>query len=217
MTHTKIDWCDFTWNPVWGCLHNCPFCYARGIARRFGKQVANRDDFKPTWIQANFDRPMPRKPSRIFVNSMSDVAFWNPEWIVAVKERMAVHPEHLFLILTKGKQRNTWSANNVLFGGTSVDQTALDILPSDRDFVSVEPIFGPVSLGRSGLRWVIVGAETGNRKGKVIPEKQWIESIRLQCRELDVPLFEKHNLETVMGSALVREYPTVKNDNSSPV
>ena len=33
---TKIDWADATWNPVTGCLHGCEYCYARGIARRFG-------------------------------------------------------------------------------------------------------------------------------------------------------------------------------------
>lgn len=34
--NTKIDWCDTTWNPVTGCLHGCEYCYARGIALRFG-------------------------------------------------------------------------------------------------------------------------------------------------------------------------------------
>lgn len=34
--NTKIDWCDATWNPVTGCLHGCEYCYARGIAERFG-------------------------------------------------------------------------------------------------------------------------------------------------------------------------------------
>ena len=37
---TKIDWCDSSWNPVTGCLHGCEYCYAQGIAKRFG------DDFK---------------------------------------------------------------------------------------------------------------------------------------------------------------------------
>lgn len=36
MNTTKIEWCDSTWNPVTGCLHQCHYCYARGIARRFG-------------------------------------------------------------------------------------------------------------------------------------------------------------------------------------
>lgn len=34
--NTKIDWCDASWNPVTGCLHDCEYCYARGIAHRFG-------------------------------------------------------------------------------------------------------------------------------------------------------------------------------------
>lgn len=35
MNKTKIEWCDSTWNPVTGCLHGCPYCYAKGIAMRF--------------------------------------------------------------------------------------------------------------------------------------------------------------------------------------
>lgn len=36
MKKTKIEWCDSTWNPVTGCFHYCPYCYARAIANRFG-------------------------------------------------------------------------------------------------------------------------------------------------------------------------------------
>jgi protein gp37 len=32
----KIEWCDKSWNPVTGCLHGCEYCYAIGIAKRFG-------------------------------------------------------------------------------------------------------------------------------------------------------------------------------------
>lgn len=35
MQKTKIEWCDRTWNPVTGCLHGCPYCYAARQARRF--------------------------------------------------------------------------------------------------------------------------------------------------------------------------------------
>ena len=31
-----IGWCDYTWNPITGCLHGCEYCYARKIAERFG-------------------------------------------------------------------------------------------------------------------------------------------------------------------------------------
>ncbi|MBA7484213.1 hypothetical protein ES707_19737 [subsurface metagenome] len=152
---------------------------------------------------------MPNRPSRIFVDSMSDVACWETEWIAAVKKRMAENPRHLFLILTKGRQTNTWRTENVLFGSTAVDQAALEAVPQDRDFVSIEPIMGPVDLAVDlpDLRWVIVGAETGNRKDRIIPESSWIEKIRVQCRELELPLFEKNNLRRLMGENLVREYP----------
>jgi protein gp37 len=36
MNKSKIEWCDYTWNPVTGCLHGCEYCYARRIANRFG-------------------------------------------------------------------------------------------------------------------------------------------------------------------------------------
>ena len=36
MNKTKIEWCDYTWNPVTGCKHECEYCYARRIAKRFG-------------------------------------------------------------------------------------------------------------------------------------------------------------------------------------
>ena len=36
---TKIDWTDFTWNPITGCLHNCQYCYARTISHRFSGDI----------------------------------------------------------------------------------------------------------------------------------------------------------------------------------
>lgn len=36
MNKTKIETFDSTWNVVTGCLHGCEYCYARGIAKRFG-------------------------------------------------------------------------------------------------------------------------------------------------------------------------------------
>ena len=34
LNKTAIEWCDRTWNPVTGCKHGCPYCYARKIAER---------------------------------------------------------------------------------------------------------------------------------------------------------------------------------------
>lgn len=35
MNKTKIEWCDATWNPVTGCYHGCPYCYAARMTIRF--------------------------------------------------------------------------------------------------------------------------------------------------------------------------------------
>jgi len=35
----KIGWCDLTFNPVWGCLNHCEYCYARKIAKRFAGKI----------------------------------------------------------------------------------------------------------------------------------------------------------------------------------
>lgn len=40
MKKTDIEWCDMTWNPISGCLHNCkPYkCYAESIVKRFERK-----------------------------------------------------------------------------------------------------------------------------------------------------------------------------------
>ena len=49
MNKTRIEWCDSTWNPVTGCLHGCPYCYAEKIAKRFGgyQLDSELDSFHP--------------------------------------------------------------------------------------------------------------------------------------------------------------------------
>ena len=39
MNKSFIEWTDFTWNPVTGCLHGCPYCYARKQTKRFSGDV----------------------------------------------------------------------------------------------------------------------------------------------------------------------------------
>ncbi len=46
MNRTKIEWADYTWNPVTGCLHGCPYCYAARIVGRFGGDHADAKDIQ---------------------------------------------------------------------------------------------------------------------------------------------------------------------------
>ena len=56
--------------------------------------------------------------------------------------------------------------------------------------------------------WLIIGAETGNRKGKIVPECKWIASAFDQCREMDVPVFVKENVVKLYPEfAGIQEYP----------
>jgi protein gp37 len=105
----KIEWTDYTWNPVTGCKHGCDYCYARRIAERFGpsdqeldlilqfhplmntylqepifnekRQFAFPFRFYPTCHAYRFKEPQEiTKPSKIFVSSMGDLF---GEWVPA--------------------------------------------------------------------------------------------------------------------------------------
>ncbi len=60
---------------------------------------------------------------------------------------------------------------------------------------------------KSVFEWVIIGAETGNRKGKVIPKREWIEKLLDLCRKADIPIFMKSSLADIWGEPLIQEIP----------
>ena len=58
----------------------------------------------------------------------------------------------------------------------------------------------PRHMGNGDMpEWVIFGAETGNRKGKVIPEKAWIDNAIQMCRNMGASVFMKESLREIMG------------------
>jgi len=192
---TKIDWADFTWNPVWGCLNSCPYCYARATANRWGIS------FEPHWRERNFNRVMPKEPSRIFVNSMSEIAYWQPEWWTRVVERAQENPQHKFLFLTKYPKvyEGRLFPDNCWLGVTITRQTEManfadSLFTSTWEdkhllFLSIEPMLEPIKLYVTP-DWIILGAETGNRRERVVPQPKWIEPFL----SLPVPLYMKNNL-----------------------
>lgn len=85
--------------------------------------------------------------------------------------------------------------------GTVDENTDLDMMDLENSgvhiFWSVEPLMGPISdvslwVQRPDL--IIVGAETGNRKGKVTPELWWVESLQDTCQRLHIPVLWKDNI-----------------------
>jgi protein gp37 len=200
MNRTKIDWATHRWNPVIGCTGTCPYCYARKMAHRFHR------DFTPHWVEKAFQNPAPKEPgARIFVNSMSDVAQWEPLWLSRVDMKMRKHPEHTFLMLTKNPEKLGWYNRppNVLLGFSCTDQesylsASFQVADGTVQFVSIEPLLGEIDMEEmtcgQTLRWIIVGAETGNRKERVVPKFTWLMEIRDFALMNSIPLFFKGSL-----------------------
>jgi protein gp37 len=163
-----------------------------------------------------------KKSQTIFVCSMADLfGYWVPdEWIQEVFKACESAPQHRYLFLTKNPDRYSdhqeREMDKMYFGASATTQ---DQMRKVRDsfvwltkpmkrFVSIEPIQEPIHIDAMFLYdWVIVGAETGNRKEKSIPNKTWIDNIAEQCKLARVPIFMKESLRELMGADFIQEYP----------
>lgn len=91
----SIEWAHYSLNSVTGCLHGCPYCYARDIANKWFK-YGFTPVFHPARLAApgNTHIPSDSNPAfhNIFANSMSDLfGKWVPnEWIEATIEMASV-------------------------------------------------------------------------------------------------------------------------------
>ena len=207
MNRTKIEWCDYTLNPVVGCPHGCPYCYARRQAKRQLHRCKLCYDFTPHPHLERLDKLSPKqKPSIIFLDSMWD---WNAngvkdEWIHTILGKMDECPQHLFPILSKRPSkygrfsypRNAWLGTSI---STSDDRHRIHDLNKVKGdnlgFVSIEPLHEMIDYWFSKIDWIIVGAETGHRRDKVVPKKKWVEDIIENARDKRIPLFLKDNLK----------------------
>jgi len=239
----KIGWCSMTFNPVWGCLNNCKYCYARKIAKRFWKKMwmieANHQwkehpnwawtgdhleglkDFKPTFLEAQFDKKFPQKTQKIFVGSMSEIAHWREEWVEKVIEKIKLYPQHIFQFLTRYPEiYNEWIWPKNCWLGVTITREKdfergipyLFITSCNITFVSVEPILeyiNPGPFSNANIDWVILGAETGNRKGKIIPKKDWIENIVNYCKWNNILVYLKDSLKNIYQEK-IKMFPEVK-------
>lgn len=218
MNKTKIEWCDSTLNPVIGCTHNCPFCYARRMNQRF-KWI---DDFsKPQFFPERLEQLKCKTPKNIFMDSMSDIADWEEEWIEEVFRAIEKNPQHNYLFLTKRpyiyeRMKLLFHKDNVWCGATAIDRNScilnniyLDQIHELNTFLSIEPLLEEVGFGLGPyVKWVIIGAETGKRKGKVIPKIEWIEKIVSECDRYNIPVFMKDSLIPIVGvENMLREFP----------
>ena len=188
-------------------------------------------NFEPTFHRYRLDEPQKWKDhKRVFVGSMCDMfGEWVPdEWIEEVVNACIAAPQHDYLFLTKNPARYEELIMNRTFlpfegvngvrtvwFGTTVTTPDMKFRAGKetRTFLSIEPIqdsFKDVPV--AAVDWVIIGAETGNRKGKVVPKREWIEDIVEHCSGWGVPVFMKESLRELMGDDFRQEIPEVLID-----
>lgn len=207
-----VDWARFSWNPVTGCLTNCKYCYARGIAERFPDNFGGRESpFRPKFHPDRLLAPQCTKPisgpggNLVFVCSMGEMfGDWVPqEWIDAVLEQVRKNPQWTFLFLTKNPERLTtieWPVN--VWVGATVDcqarvkptTDAMKNVKASVRFISAEPLLERVDFGHDlkHIDWLIIGGQTG--RTPVIPSEDWVNLLAKQARDAGCKLYFKHNL-----------------------
>lgn len=81
--------------------------------------------------------------------------------------------------------------------------------PEKNRFVSFEPLLYDIGahIGSTGAQWHIIGAETGNRKGKVATQREWVEHIVEYSDKNHISVFMKESLRELMGSDFRQEFP----------
>jgi protein gp37/ParB-like chromosome segregation protein Spo0J len=225
-TGTAIEWARWSHNTVTGCLHDCPYCYARDIAERLYPQK-----FAPTFHPHRLAGPghvaVPEIAKRdesyrnIFANSMSDLfGQWVPaEWIEATLEMARRNTTWNFLTLTKFPQRaaefvfpkNVWM-------GTTVDaqarvdnaERAFAKIKCDTKWLSLEPLLEPLVFKRLDLfQWVVIGGASASTKTPAwVPPFDWLVNLHQAAREAGCRIYHKTNAG-LSDEIRVREFPWV--------
>jgi len=181
MNETGIAWTEATWNPASGCevvSEGCKFCYAKTLAERRRGTLAFPNGFDLTIRRHKLSEPRKlKKPSLIFVNSMSDL-FWEAipdSYRHEIVDVMEQTPQHQYQVLTKRPEvavrfwktrpvpSNVWCGVTIESDRTTWRADLLREIDAQIRFISAEPLLsGLPSLDLTGLHWVITGGESGS-------------------------------------------------------
>ena len=128
--------------------------------------VSNIEENFCNWVYAAIPQ---RKPARIFVGSMTDLFYdERPEesgWLEILMNIFTVYPQHTFMLLSKRpehmrrffehyyayyrRQENLWLGVTVCNQAEADEKIPLLLqTPAAKRFVSVEPMLGPVEIGK---------------------------------------------------------------------
>lgn len=191
-----------------GCKH----CYAETFAERFRgvKGHPYEQGFNLRLVPEKLTEPFSWRSSKlVFVNSMSDLFQEGvpDSYIETVCRVMVTAKWHTFQVLTKraerlkallgGPLRFAAEQEHIWWGVSVEDQKYglprigyLQNAPARVRFLSIEPLLEDLgAFNLSGVSWAIVGGESG--PGARPMEREWVISVRDQCRRYHVPFFFK--------------------------
>ena len=214
MRKTKIEWTDYSWNPIKGiCPTGCWYCYARRMYKRFKWNPELRWEIDVDSLL----RFKPKAGSKIFTCSTIELfhAKIKKEWRDDLFKIIEMNPCFIFQILTKFPQNiDRPMPENVWLGATveNSDTAWRGILLSEYykakvKFVSMEPMLGyPGFPFFRELDWIIIGRLTQYGR-KYDPKRTWIERIINQAKEHNIPIFLKDNLKRIWEGPLMQKFP----------
>lgn len=207
-------------NLVIGCTIGCSYCYARNNVRRFHM---TEDFSRPEYFPGKLKLMDRKRPRNLLLTGMSDFSDWNPEWREEVFASIGQNPQHQYIFLTKRPEKVRFSTelDNVWFGVTVTSGKEKGRIKAMREHirakhyqVSFEPMFDNIGeVDFTGIEWIVVGTETGRRKGKSESKQEWVWNLTNQAHSRGIPVFMKEDLLPVMGEAqMIQELPQVFYD-----
>jgi protein gp37 len=215
-----IDWAQFSSNPIVGCKHNCPYCWARDITVRFPGSFPHGFEpvLRPRLLNAARNTPVPPEAAsdgrfkNVFTGSMTDMfaRYLPPEWIEAALATERDNPQWSFLHLTKFPGRvvefdipkNAWIGTTVDLQARVANAEAAfaelrEKLGKDAIlWLSVEPMLEQIKFTRLELfNWMVIGgASRSMRTPEWRPPHRWINDLIAQADAVGCKIFEKTNL-----------------------
>jgi len=212
----KIDYTDYTLNPLPGCLHGCEYCYMNRMEKRFPGIMTPKVRLER--LKALNSRKL-KSGDKVFVGSSGDM--WG-DWVSNKDISDVLHaaderPDIIFQFLTKNPKKYSlfnFEDRRNFWMGTTVDGTQrtqdnlyylIKLVPKATiKFVSFEPLLESpmISSHFDDLGWIIIGADS--TRGAKKPPKKWADFLIAHARDAGIPVWVKDNYGY---GQIIKEFP----------